>query len=223
MDGARTTQALLRHLDAGLSGRPEDELIAQVLGGAEPPAALLATAGRLARIPFWERRALGAAGLVRDHRVAPREAIRLAALWELAERWYPDERPAVTTPGAALHLLQGLRSAAREEVWVLLLDARHRLISVEPVVAGTLNSARLLPRDVLAPALRAGAAAVIVAHNNPSGEVTPSRADRLVTAALRDASRLLGLPLLDHLIVTSRSHYSFRETEAWEAETATAA
>ncbi|MGD0834724.1 MAG: JAB domain-containing protein [Candidatus Dormibacteria bacterium] len=223
MDGARTTQALLRHLDAGLSGRPEDELIAQVLGGAEPPAALLATAGRLARIPFWERRALGAAGLVRDHRVAPREAIRLAALWELAERWYPDERPAVTTPGAALHLLQGLRSAAREEVWVLLLDARHRLISVEPVVAGTLNSARLLPRDVLAPALRAGAAAVIVAHNHPSGEVTPSRADRLVTAALRDASRLLGLPLLDHLIVTSRSHYSFRETEAWEAETATAA
>ena len=106
---------------------------------------------------------------------------------------------------------------------MLLLDARHRLISVEPVVAGTLNSARLLPRDVLAPALRAGAAAVIVAHNHPSGEVTPSRADRLVTAALRDASRLLGLPLLDHLIVTSRSHYSFRETEAWEAETATAA
>ena len=129
----------------------------------------------------------------------------------------------MTTPGAALHLLQGLRSAVREEVWVLLLDARHRLISVDPVVAGSLNSARLLPRDVLAPALRAGAAALIVAHNHPSGEVTPSRADRLVTAALRDASRLVGLPMLDHLIVTARSHYSFRETEAWETETATAA
>jgi DNA repair protein RadC len=223
MDSVRTTLALLRHLDANLGSRPEDQLIAQVLGGAEPPAALLATAGRLARIPFWERRALGAAGLVRDHRVTPREAIRLAALWELAERWYPDERPAVTTPGAALHLLQGLRAAAREEVWVLLLDARHRLLSVEPVVAGSLNSARLLPRDVLAPALRAGAAALIVAHNHPSGEVTPSRADRLVTAALRDASRLVGLPLLDHLIVTARSHYSFREAEAWETEAATAA
>ena len=218
MDSVRTTQALLRHLDANLSSRPEDELIAQVLGGAEHPAALLATAGRLARIPFWERRALGAAGLVRDHRVTPREAIRLAALWELAERWYPDERPTVTTPSAALHLLHGLRSAAREEVWVLLLDARHRLISVEQVVAGSLNSARLLPRDVLAPVLRAGAAALIVAHNPPSGEVTPSRADRLVTVALRDASRLVGLPMLDHLIVPARSHYSFRETEAWETE-----
>lgn len=223
MDSPRAGQALLRHLDATLAGRPEDELIAQVLGGAEPPAALLATASRLARLPFWERRALGAAGLVRDHRVPAREAIRLAALWELAERWYPDERPAVTSPGAALHLLQGLRQLGREEVWVLLLDARHRLISVEPIVAGSLNSARLLPRDVLAPALRAGAAALIVAHNHPSGEVTPSRADRLVTAALRDGARLLGIPLLDHLILTARSHYSFREVEAWENDTATAA
>ena len=223
MNTAHGTQALLRHLDASLASRPEDELIAQVLGGAEPPATLLATAGRLARLPLWERRALGASGLVRDHRVPPREAIRLAALWELAERWYPDERPVVTTPGAALHLLQGLRALGREEVWALLLDARHRLISVEPVVAGSLNSARLLPRDVLAPALRAGAAALIVAHNHPSGEVTPSRADRLVTVALRDAARLLGLPLLDHIILTARSHFSFREVEAWETEGATAA
>jgi DNA repair protein RadC len=91
------------------------------------------------------------------------------------------------------------------------------------VVAGSLNSARLLPRDVLAPALRAGAAALIVAHNHPSGEVTPSRADRLVTVALRDAGRLLGLPLLDHIILTARSHFSFREVEAWETEGATAA
>ena len=153
----------------------------------------------------------------------PRQAIRLAALWELAERWYPDERPPVTTPGTALHLLQGLRTLSREEVWALFLDARHRLISVEPVVAGTLNSARLLPRDVLAPALRSGAAALIVAHNHPSGEVSPSRADRLVTASLRDAARLLGLPLLDHLILTARSHFSFREVEGWETDGATVA
>src|SRR5487761_1809861 len=196
MDARPSPQALLRHLDATLASRPEDELIAQVLGGAEPTASLLATATRLSRLPFWERRALGARGLGRDHRVPP---------------------------GAALHLLQGLRALGREEVWALLLDARHRLISVEPVVAGTLNSARLLPRDVLTPALRAGAAAVIVAHNHPSGEVSPSRADRLVTAALRDAARLLGLPLLDHLIITARSHYSFREVEAWEEAGVTAA
>jgi DNA repair protein RadC len=222
MDAARPSLALLRRLDAALAAQPDDELIAQVLGGAQPPAGLLATASRLARIPVWERRALGALGLVREHGVPAREAVRLAALWELAERWYPDERPAVTSPGAALHLLDGLRRLGREEVWALLLDARHRLLGVERVVAGSLNSARLLPRDVLTPALRAGAAAFILAHNHPSGETTPSRADRLVTSALRDAARLVGLPLLDHLIVTERSHHSFREAEAWEGEAAAA-
>ena len=153
----------------------------------------------------------------------PRQAIRLAALWELAERWYPDERPAVSSPGRLSTSCRDCGPLGREEVWALFLDARHRLISVEPVVAGTLNSARLLPRDVLAPALRSGAAALIVAHNHPSGGVSPSRADRLVTASLRDAARLLGLPLLDHLILTARSHFSFREVEGWETDGATVA
>ena len=79
------------------------------------------------------------------------------------------------------------------------------------------------PREVVKTALRHNAAATILAHNHPSGEVMPSRADRLVTVALRDAARLLGLPLLDHIILTARSHFSFREVEAWETEGATAA
>jgi len=103
-------RTLLRHLDSSLASRPEDELIAQVLGGAEPPGHPSRHRRAVGAPALLERRALGASGLVRDHRVPPREAIRLAALWELAERWYPDERPAVTTPGAALHLLQGLRA-----------------------------------------------------------------------------------------------------------------
>ncbi len=70
---------------------------------------------------------------------------------------------------------------------------------------------------------RAGHPRACAQWAHPSGEVTPSRADRLVTVALRDAARLLGLPLLDHLILTARSHYSFREVEAWETEGATAA
>jgi len=193
VDTARGTQTLLRHLDASLASRPEDELIAQVLGGAEPPATLLATAGRLARLPFWSGGRWGPAGwsgTTGSRRVRRSGWPPLGARRALVSRRTPGRHQ----PGAALHLLQGLRALSREEVWALLLDARHRLISVEPVVAGSLNSARLLPRDVLAPALRAGAAALIVAHNHPSGEVTPSRADRLVTVALRDAARLLGCP-----------------------------
>jgi DNA repair protein RadC len=163
---------------------------------------------------------LGATGLVRDHGVAPERAVRLAALWELAERWLADDRPTVSSPRDAVLLLGGLRAAAREEVWVLLLDARHRPISVETVVVGGVNSSRLTPRDVLAPALRAGSSGLVVAHNHPSGDPSPSRADRLVTEALRSAAVLVGIPMLDHIIVAARGHHSFREIEGWDVAAA---
>jgi DNA repair protein RadC len=199
-----------------LGSRTEAELIAQVLGGSRPPAHLAECAARVAAVPAWERRVLGARGLVRHHGVAPERALRLAAMWELAERWLPDDRPAITSPREAVLLLDGLRAAAREEVWVLMLDARHRPISCETVAVGSINSSRLAPRDVLAPALRAGSAALVVAHNHPSGDPAPSRADRVVTEALRSAAALIGISMLDHIIVAARAHHSFREVEGWD-------
>jgi DNA repair protein RadC len=170
----------------------------------------------VAGLPLWERRLIGSAGLVRDHGVAPHRALRLAALWELADRWLADDRPTVSSPREAVLLLGGLRLASREQVWVLLLDARHRPISVETVAVGSVNSSRLTPRDVFAPALRAGSSALVVAHNHPSGDPSPSRADRLVTEALRSAATLIGVPMLDHIIVAARGHHSFREVEGWD-------
>ena len=196
----------------------EAELIARVLGGAEPAPDLRAMGTRLARIPIWERRALGAAGLTRDHGVNAQRAIRLAALWELADRWYPDDRPAIASPRDAVLLLADLRTAKREEIVVLMLDARHRPIARETVAVGTVNASRLAPRDVFGPALRRDAVAVIIGHNHPSGDPSPSRADRVVTAALRGAGDLLGVPVLDHIIVTNRAHHSFRDVEGWEVD-----
>jgi DNA repair protein RadC len=199
-----------------LGSRTEADLIARVLGGSRPAAPVAECAARVAAIPAWERRVLGVRGLVRRHGVAPERAVRLAAMWELAERWLPDDRPAITSPREAVLLLGGLRGAAREEVWVLMLDARHRPIRCETVAVGSINSSRLAPRDVFAPALRAGSAALVVAHNHPSGDPAPSRADRVVTEALRSAAALLGIPMLDHIIVAARAHHSFREVEGWD-------
>jgi DNA repair protein RadC len=212
---SRGALSLLRQLDAGLGERREAELIALVLGGGDPTAAIAGHAERLAAVPFWERRLLGAAGLAERHGLPAEHAARLAALWELAERWYPDERPSVSGPRDVLHLLEGIRREAREIVVVVLLDARHRPIGVETVAVGSLNAARLLPRDVLAPAFRRDAFAIILGHNHPSGDVGPSRADRAVTATLREAARLVGIELLDHVIVTAREHHSFRDAEGW--------
>lgn len=194
----------------------EGELIARVLHGPDPPRALVGVGARLARIPCWERRAIGTAGLTREYGIEPRRAARIAALWELAERWSPDDRPAVGSPRDALLLLEPLRRARREAVTALFLDARHRLTALETIAVGTINASRLQPRDVFGPALRLDAVAVIIGHNHPSGDPAPSRADRVVTAAVRSAGELLGIELLDHLIVTGCSHHSFRESEHWD-------
>jgi DNA repair protein RadC len=208
--------ALLAALDRDLGARTEAELIARILGGCRPAAEMTAWGGRLSAVPLWERRALGAAGLVREYEVPTEPAIRLAAVWELAERWYPDDRPTISSPRDAMLLLERLRFARREQVTVVLLDARHRPTGIEVVAVGSLNASRLAPRDILAPALRADAAAVILAHNHPSGDPAPSRADRVITAALRCAGEVVGVPMLDHLIVARRGHFSFRESEGWD-------
>ncbi|MBV8193964.1 MAG: JAB domain-containing protein [Candidatus Dormibacteraeota bacterium] len=198
----------------------EAELLARALGGANPSVRVRHLGERLSRIPLWQRRVLGPAGLVRDHAVAAAHASRLAAIWELADRSQTDDRPVIASPRDALLLLGHLRDARREEVVTIMLDARHRPIDVDTVAVGTINASRLQPRDVFAPALRRGAVAVIIGHNHPSGDAMPSRADRVVTAALRAAGDMLGVAVLDHLIVTARSHHSFKDAECWESETA---
>ena len=205
-------------LDGELTEVCEAELIARVIGGERPAPDLFEMGGRLARIPIWERRALGAAGLVRDHGVPASRAVRLAAVWELADRWYPDDRPAIVSPRDALLLLERLRGRRREEVVAIMLDARHRPIGVETVAVGSINASRLQPRDVFGPALRGGAVAVIIGHNHPSGDASPSRADRVVTAALRAAGEMLGVAVLDHVILTRRGHHSFRDAEGWDVD-----
>ena len=212
--------ARLRASDLELAASTDAELLTTVLAGTRPAPEVAVLAGRLARLSPWQRRQLGAAGLAREHGVAAERAVRLAALWELAERWYPDDRPAVTSPREAVLLLAGLRAAVAEEVWVVLLDSRHRPLRVETIAVGSLNSARLTPRDALAPALRHGAAAFVVAHNHPSGDPSPSHADRVVTTALRQAAELVCVPMLDHIIVATHGHHSFRDAEGWNSAAA---
>ena len=210
----RADLAVLAYRD--LARRSEAELIARVLGGADPTAEIMRCGLDLARLPFWQRRTLGAAGLVREHGIPVERAVRLAALWELADRWYPDDRPTLTSPRDVLILLDAMRTERVERVVAILLDARHRLIRTETVAVGTVNASRLTPRDVLAPALTEGAAAIIVAHNHPSGDPAPSRSDRTVTAALRAAAAVVGIPVLDHLVIARLGHHSFREADGWE-------
>jgi DNA repair protein RadC len=129
----------------------------------------------------------------------------------------PHIGQSVTAPAEAVRIARAvIGDEITECVLALFLDARHRVSGYAEVARGTLNAARLQPRDVYCRALLAAAHSVIIAHNHPSGEVAPSRADRHVTSVLRDAGTLLGISLLDHLIVTATDHFSFREDERWD-------
>jgi len=125
--------------DRDLARHSEAELIAQVLGGPEPAGEVLRCGEQLAQLPFWQRRALGVAGLVTEHGIRESHAVRLAALWELAERWFPDDRPTVSSPHDALLLLSTLGEEEVERVVVLMLDARYHLVRMETVAIGSVN------------------------------------------------------------------------------------
>lgn len=96
----------------------------------------------------------------------------------------------------------------REVFLILLLDTRHRIIAAEPLFTGTIDSAEVHPREVVKLALRHNAAAVICAHNHPSGDPEPSNADRAVTIRLKSALALVDIRLLDHIVVSASRHSS---------------
>jgi DNA repair protein RadC len=109
--------------------------------------------------------------------------------------------------------LSFLANRTQEEFWVLLLDGRHALMSLAQVSKGTATSSLVHPREVFGPAVRESAAAVIVAHNHPSGDPNPSVEDREVTRRLRAAADLIGIPLLDHVVLGSEgAFYSFAQS-----------
>jgi DNA repair protein RadC len=119
-----------------------------------------------------------------------------------------ERRPAISKPSDAadifIPLLCGLE---REELWVASLDTRYRVIRVQRLYVGTLNCAHVRVAEVFRPAIMDNACALIVAHNHPSSDPTPSPEDISLTRSLRQAGKLLEMELLDHLIIGSPSRW----------------
>jgi DNA repair protein RadC len=118
----------------------------------------------------------------------------------------------VASPNAAKALFANMLGGRDHEVFVVaLLDSRHRLIACEELFRGTIDGASVHPREVVKVALMLNAAAVIFAHNHPSGVTDPSQADELITRRLREALALIDVRVLDHMIVGNGSVLSFSE------------
>ncbi|MBT9258618.1 MAG: DNA repair protein RadC [Clostridiales bacterium] len=149
--------------------------------------------------------------------VGPAKASRLVAAMELGRRVLAGRQPGlpVQSPADVAAWLQPqLGHLAQEQVVVIWLDARHRILGHETVSVGSLQEALVYPREIFRGALIRHAAAVIVAHNHPSGDPTPSREDWTVTQRMVEAGQVVGVEVLDHIIVAADSFVSLRQ-QGW--------
>ena len=156
-----------------------------------------------------------AADLTRIKGLGPAKCAELVAVLELARRALAQqlrERAVFDSPDAVKHYLQLHLAAKGHEVFaVLFLDSQNRLLGMEEMFRGTLTQTSVYPREVVLRALHHHAAAVVLAHNHPSGNVQPSRADEALTQTLKTALALVDVRVLDHVIVAPGQALSMAE------------
>ena len=205
-----------RLIRLGAEALAEHELLACVLGRGVAGESVLLSA----------RRVLAACGTLRGvaeasveqlselHGIGPAKAAQLKAAVEVGRRLSsatPEPRAPITTVEAAAAVLRpALLHRQREHVVALLLDTRHRLIRMSPIAVGSLSASLVHPRELFKEAIAASAAAVLVAHNHPSGDPTPSEHDVALTRRLTAAGAMLGIEVVDHLIVAAEGVVSLR-------------
>jgi DNA repair protein RadC len=147
--------------------------------------------------------------------LGPAKRAQFAAAIELARRSLQEQlkqNAPLTSPGAVRDYLRLRLAARKEEAFVCIwLDAQHKAIAIEEPFRGTLTQTSVYPREIVKSALRMNAAAVIFAHNHPSGVAQPSQSDELLTRNLKEALSLIEVKVLDHFIVAGNQAISFAE------------
>ncbi len=198
----RPREKLLARGSAALS---DAELLAVLLGSGTRGKDAVAMARELLVAAGGVAALLGAPKLPRIGGLGPAKQARLMASLELARRALGEELtrgPALSSPDESGAFLRArLRHLPYEVFACLYLDNRHRVLAFEELFRGTIDGASVPPREVVRSCLEHNAAAVIFAHNHPSGIAEPSRADRDITRTLREALQLVGVRVLDHLVV----------------------
>ncbi|MCE9645892.1 MAG: DNA repair protein RadC [Chloroflexi bacterium] len=214
------SRPVYRIADLHVSDRPRERLTAlgpQALTNAELLAILLRVGVRGENAVEVGQRLLqkfgGLSGLHRtpikelvdQHGIGGAKAAQIKAAIELGRRLRlesPDERPSISSPADAAALVQYEMSALEQEhLRVILLDRRNRVLEIVEVYKGSVNSSQVRVGELFKDAVRINASALIVVHNHPSGDPTPSPDDVAVTRAIVQAGKLLDVDVLDHLVI----------------------
>lgn len=204
----------------GAAALASRELLAILIGSGREGASAVDIAGELLRGAGGSLRRLATATpteLAAVRGVGPAVAARVSAALELGRRMAregPQERTKIAGPRDVYErCAPALRDLAQEEFHVLLLNTQHAVIRELVITRGTLDTSLVHPREVFRAAIAESAAAVVLVHNHPSGDPTPSPEDLTVTNQLAQAGRLLGIAVLDHIVIGDGRYVSFVEAQ----------
>jgi DNA repair protein RadC len=152
--------------------------------------------------------------------IGPAKAAKILAALDLGRRAAEEARPERDRMGSPRDVYERMRFTLRdlpyEEFHVLLLNTQNEILRDLQVTRGTLDASLVHPREVFKAAIAESAAAVVLVHNHPSGDPTPSAEDRAVTRQLREAGQTLGIDVLDHVIIGEGRYTSFVEKGIWD-------
>jgi DNA repair protein RadC len=207
----------------GVAALGDNELLALVLGSGSRQGDALALANRLlekagglhgfTRIELGALRGVGGIGRAR--------AAQVLAAVELGRRTLVrgiDERPRLNSPRQlAAHLLPLYGAHPVEQFGIVMLDTKHRVIRIKIVSVGSLDTTVVHPREVFREAASAAAAAIVLFHNHPSGDPTPSTDDLVLTTRMVNAGDIMGIEVVDHLILADQRYYSLIESGRMQA------
>lgn len=202
---------------SGKENLTNEELIAILLGtGSAKQNAITLSASLLKRFPLKKLASIPQDDLVRFPGVGRAKASRIVAALELGNRIFAPSSLTKAVIRSTTDVVTELRDIAekrQEYLLVLYLNARYELIQKEIVGQGSLNHMMITAKEIFAPALMSPCASIIVAHNHPSGDPSPSDDDIAFTTRIHEAGEVMGIPMLDHVIVAKHDYFSFRDNK----------
>jgi DNA repair protein RadC len=208
LPGDRPREKLKRKGAAALS---DFELLEALIGNGSRHADVGSMARQIHKVLQKGASALSLESLTNLKGINTATACKLLAALELTRRHLARDSQPLRTQQDVLARLYDIRSKPQEHFIALSLDGGQRLIAQRTITIGILDSVLAHPREVFTDAVADRAASIIIAHNHPSGDPQPSHKDITLTQQLAAAGQLLGIPLHDHLIVTSTEHFSYRQ------------
>lgn len=203
-----------RLFELGPGALSDADLVALVFGSGSGGESVLDVAARVTRSIHLRRlHQTAVEDLLAVKGMGPARAAQLLAAAEIGRRLWPDADPIplVRGPETIFELTADIRRSNREHFVGFYLNSRNQVLRREIISIGSLNASIVHPREVFIPALAVSAASLILAHNHPSGDPSPSEEDLAITRRIAESGRLLGIELLDHVVVAREAYTSFKE------------